>query len=123
VIDLFEEARAVELDERLATGERGRHAPADLLRAATAGGYDSLGWPDGGRLQAGALADFTTIGLDDVRLAGLDALHTVPGAVFAATAADVRHVVVGGRVIVRDGEHVELDVAHELSESIRAVWE
>ena len=123
VIDLFEEARAVELDERLATGERGRHAPADLLRAATAGGYDSLGWPDGGRLQVGALADFTTIGLDDVRLAGLDAARAVPGAVFAATAADVRHVVVGGRVIVRDGAHVELDVAHELSASIRAVWE
>ena len=39
VIDLFEEARAVELDERLATGVRGHHSAADLLRAATAGGH------------------------------------------------------------------------------------
>ncbi|MGH2918786.1 MAG: formimidoylglutamate deiminase, partial [Solirubrobacteraceae bacterium] len=49
VIDLFEEARAVELDERLNNGVRGNHAPGDLLRAATASGYESLGWPEGGR--------------------------------------------------------------------------
>ena len=38
VIDLFEEARAVELDERLASGRRGTHDPSALLRAATVGG-------------------------------------------------------------------------------------
>src|SRR6185295_10875838 len=31
VIDSFEEARAVELDERLASGERGIHSPTALL--------------------------------------------------------------------------------------------
>ena len=36
VIDLFEEARAVELDERLRTERRGHFAAAELLRAATA---------------------------------------------------------------------------------------
>ncbi len=35
VIDLLEEARAVELDERLATGARGGHDAPSLLRAAT----------------------------------------------------------------------------------------
>ena len=35
VIDLFEEARAVELDERLRTERRGHFAAAELLRAAT----------------------------------------------------------------------------------------
>ncbi|MGH3322424.1 MAG: formimidoylglutamate deiminase, partial [Streptosporangiaceae bacterium] len=48
VVDLFEEARAVELNQRLVTGERGLHAPADLLRAATEEGARGLGWPDGG---------------------------------------------------------------------------
>ena len=48
VIDLFEEARAVELDERLASGERGRHDAAALLRAASEGGHACLGWPDAG---------------------------------------------------------------------------
>ena len=70
VIDLFEEARAIELDERLATGERGRHTAAALLAAATRGGYASLGWPDGGRIEAGALADLTVVALGtSVRLA------------------------------------------------------
>ena len=113
VIDLLEEARAVELDERLASGERGRHSAPDLLTAATAGGYASLGLPDGGRIAPGAFADLTTIALDSVRLAGTPPLD---GTVFCATAADVRDVMVGGRWIVRDGAHVSLDVARELHE-------
>ena len=53
VVDLFEEARALELHERLATRcERGRFTPAELLAALTA--HASLGWPDAGRLEVGA---------------------------------------------------------------------
>ena len=52
-IDLFEEARAVELDERLVTNQRGGHSPVELLRAATAEGAESLGWPSGGRIETG----------------------------------------------------------------------
>ena len=114
VIDLLEEARAVELDERLASGGRGSHDPPSLLRAATEHGHASLGWPDAGRIEAGALADLTTIALDSVRTAGADAEHALATAVFAASAADVRHVVVGGRVIVADGQHATIDVPAEL---------
>jgi formiminoglutamate deiminase len=121
VIDVLEEARAIELDERLASGERGLHRPADLLAAATGGGYASLGWPDGGRLQAGGLADLVVLNLDGVRLAGTTAPHAVGAAVFAATAADVSHVMVGGRWVVRDGAHVTLDVARELRAALAAV--
>ena len=71
MIDLFEEARAVELDERLASGVRGQHSAGDLLQAATADGYASLGWPDGGMIRAGALADLVTVRRDGVRLAGM----------------------------------------------------
>ena len=111
----------MELDERLASRERGRHSPAALLDAASAGGYDSLGWPEGGRLVRGALADFTTIGLDGVRLAGTSATDALAAVVFAAGAGDVRHVVVGGRQIVRDGRHVSVDAAAELGRAIAAV--
>ena len=62
VIDLFEEARAVELDERLATERRGHHRPADLLTAATEAGMTALGW-DAGRLAPGRLADLVTVDL------------------------------------------------------------
>jgi formiminoglutamate deiminase len=114
IIDPFEEARAIELDERLATGIRGAHRAPDLLTAATAGGYAALGWPEGGRLAPGALADLTTLSLDSVRLAGIDAEHAAASAVFAATAADVRDVMVGGEWIVRDGRHSAFDVAAAL---------
>jgi cytosine/adenosine deaminase-related metal-dependent hydrolase len=93
---------------------RGVHPAAELLHAATAGGYAALGWPEGGRLEAGALADLTTVSLDGVRLAGTPAEEAVPSVVFAAAPGDVRDVMVGGRWVVRDGEHVSLDVAAEL---------
>ena len=114
VIDMLEEARAVELDERLATGTRGHHDVAALLTMATANGHASLGWPEAGRIAPGAPADLTTIRLDSVRTVGAgpdDALATV---VFAATAADVHHVVIGGRVVVADGRHATIDVEREL---------
>ena len=118
VIDPFEEARAIELDERLATGVRGAHRAPELLRAATAGGYAALGGPEGGRHEAGALADLTTLSLDSVRLAGLDPRHAAATAVFAAGAPDVRDVMVGGAWIVRDGRHTGFDVPAALREAL-----
>jgi formiminoglutamate deiminase len=117
-IDLFEEARALELDERLATGERGLHRPAALLRAATEDGHACLGWPDAGRIAPGARADLVTVGLDGVRLAGTVPEIALQALVFAASAADVRNVIVDGRELVRDGRHVSIDVARELHEQI-----
>jgi len=122
VIDLFEEARATELDERLASLVRGNHTVPSLLEAATVAGHHSLGWPDAGRISAGSLADLVTVRLDSVRTAGASAAHALAVAVFSATAADVLHVVVGGRVVVRDGAHVSIDVASELHASITSAW-
>ncbi|GAA5183107.1 formimidoylglutamate deiminase [Rugosimonospora acidiphila] len=118
VVDLFEEARAVELDERLRTERRGHFSPGELLAAATSAGHRSIGWPDAGALAPGHRADLVSVALDSVRTAGTEPLA---GAVLAATAADVTHVVVDGRVVVREGRHVTLDVARELRESIGAV--
>jgi formiminoglutamate deiminase len=121
VIDLLEEARAVELDERLVSGERGSNRTPDLLAAATRAGHRSLGWPDAGVIEPGARADLTTVRLDGVRLAGTTSENVLAAVVFAATASDVDHVVCGGREIVAGGKHLELDVAAELSDAIAAV--
>jgi formiminoglutamate deiminase len=117
-IDMFEEARAVELDERLETGVRGGHSASELLQAATAGGYESIGWPEGGRIEPGTLADLVTVGLDGVRLAGTSADHALESLVFAAGPGDVSEVIIGGRFVVRDGSHLDLDVPGELAEAI-----
>lgn len=121
VIDMFEDARAVELDERLGTLIRGRHTPVELAHAMTDHGYASLGWPEGGRIEAGALADLVSVSLDSVRLAGTRPQDALDAVVFAAGAADVRTVIVGGREIVRDGAHVTIDVASELAAAVAAV--
>ncbi|MBT2438564.1 formimidoylglutamate deiminase [Streptomyces sp. ISL-36] len=122
VIDLLEEARAMELNERLRSRTRGHWTAAALLRAATADGHAALGWDEAGRLEAGALADFTTIALDSVRTAGPVPRLAAETAVFAASASDVRHTVVGGRHVVRDGVHDSVpDVPLALADSIAAL--
>ncbi|AGZ39572.1 formimidoylglutamate deiminase [Actinoplanes friuliensis] len=112
VIDLFEEARGVELDERLASERRGHFTPAELLTAATAHG--SLGWDDAGRITPGHRADLVAVSLESVRTAGVEP----SGAVYAATAADVIHVIADGRLIVDGGRHTGFDVAAALRKAL-----
>jgi formiminoglutamate deiminase len=111
VVDLFEEARAIEQNERLVTGRRGLHAPGALVAAATAGGA----------LAPGAPADICVVDLGGVRLAGADPDDPVPMLVSAATAADITDVVVGGGHVVRDRTHTAMDVAPALAAAIAAV--
>jgi formiminoglutamate deiminase len=105
VMDLFEEARGIELDERLVRLRRGVHTPEALLESVTLAGHRALGWSEAGRLVPGALADFVTVGLDSPRLAGTGPDAVVASLVFAATGADVTDVVVAGRQVVASGRH------------------
>jgi formiminoglutamate deiminase len=118
VIDLLEEARAMEQDERLRTERRGHFSTAELVRAATSAGHRSLGWDDAGVIAVDARADLVTVRLDTPRTAGA-ALDGVPQ---VASAADVSTVVVDGRPVVRDGRHVRIDVAAELARAVDALW-
>ncbi|MER5794644.1 formimidoylglutamate deiminase [Streptomyces sp. NPDC001980] len=122
VIDLLEEARAMELNERLRSRTRGHWTAAALLRAASADGHAALGWDNAGAIETGMLADLTTIALDSVRTAGPVPRLGAETAVFAATAADVRHTVVGGRHVVRDGAHTLVpDVPQALARAVEAL--
>jgi formiminoglutamate deiminase len=118
VIDLLEEARGLEMDERLASLRRGRFGIDELFAALTGDGQRSLGWTDAGRIAPGARADLTTLRLDTVRTAG-----TRPAqAILAASAADVDTVVVDGRVVVDGGQHVLGDVGRLLTAAISPLW-
>ena len=118
VIDLFEEMRAVELDERLATRERGHWSAGELLRAATTDGHASLGYDDAGAIAVGNRADLVTVDSATPRTAGTGRdEHT---AVFAATAADVVQVVADGKVVFARGD--EHDIGRELDEAIGRLW-
>ncbi|MGH3373664.1 MAG: formimidoylglutamate deiminase [Actinoallomurus sp.] len=124
MIDLFEEARAVELDERLRTRRRGHWTAGELLTAATSSGHEALGWPDAGRIEPGAYADLVTVSLDSVRLAGASATALAESVIFAASPADVSDVVVSGREVVRAGRHLLVEnVPAALAGTIAALTE
>jgi formiminoglutamate deiminase len=118
VIDPFEEMRAVELDERLATQQRGHWSAEELLTAATTTGHASLGFEGAGRIAEGAPADLVTLDTSSPRTAGTGA--SLETAVFAATAADVVHVVSGGRVVAAAGDLEE--VGRDLDAVITRLW-
>jgi formiminoglutamate deiminase len=117
VVDLIEEARALEMHERLTSLRRGRFRPDELLHAATA--HASLGWPDAGRLEAGARADLVAVRLDSPRTAGCDPAQVL----MAATAADVHTVVVDGVTVVSEGRHRLGEVGALLQDAIGPLWE
>ncbi len=123
VIDLFEEARAVELHERLRSQERGIHRSAGLLAMATLAGHRSLGWGDAGSIAVGQRADLVTVALDSVRTAGANDGNAIETAMFAATAGDITDVFIDGRQIVSNGRHGTIDVAAELNETIKELMD
>ncbi|GAA4660310.1 formimidoylglutamate deiminase [Amycolatopsis dongchuanensis] len=116
VVDPFEEARALEMDERLASERRGRFSMAELLAAST--DHEALGWDRAGLLP-GAPADLVAVDLKSRRTAGTD-----PEAVLlTASAADVTDVLVAGREVVRDGVHQLVERPEKvLAEEIEALW-
>ncbi len=117
VIDLFEEARGLEMHERLSTLQRGRFSPTELLTALTVDGQRSLGWPELGRIQAGAPADLIAGRLDSVRTAG-----SAPEQItLSATGADVDTVLVGGQVVVSEGQHRLGDVGALLGKALETL--
>lgn len=95
VIDILEEARALELDQRRATGKRVIHAPEALLEAATVSGMRALGW-ESGEIKPGMLADFATVQPPRMDWRGLGVGYLI----FCCSARDVTNVVVGGKTVV-----------------------
>ncbi|MDF2969414.1 MAG: N-formimino-L-glutamate deiminase [Nocardioidaceae bacterium] len=126
VVDPYEEMRAVEMHERLATGRRGHWAADELLAAGTTAGHGCLGRPDAGVIAPGARADLVAVRTDSVRTAG--AGSGADAVVFAATAADVTDVVVDGRAVVVGGMHqleeaLGRDVGTGLALAVVPLWE
>lgn len=109
VVDPFEEARSAELHERLVSHHRGLTSPDALLVAATAGR----------RIEPGTPADLVTIDLGSPRLAGGTDEDLIGRVIYGATSADVSDVMVGGRPIVSEREHLAIPgVSRALDDAI-----
>jgi formimidoylglutamate deiminase len=106
VIDLIQEARLLEMGERLRTGRRmclsTPHRPVAraLLDAATTGGASSLGQaPRLGRLRIGAPFDACVVDLRHPSLAHVAGDRALDALLLSGTAACVQATFVGGRRI------------------------
>ncbi len=117
ITDPFGQARGLEWGERLATGIRGRFSPAQLIHAATNASHDAIDSP-AGRIAVGSPADFVAVRLDSSRTAGSEPEQLM----MSASAADAEVVVVGGKVLARDGIHETLgDPGPLLDDAIRKI--
>jgi formimidoylglutamate deiminase len=128
-IDPLEDARELEYHLRLQQQRRavldqvdGRALAASLFDCATVHGARSLMVPSG-ELAAGALADFVTVDLNDLSIAGSSAEDLLPILVFSLSRSAIRDVVVQGRWIVRDGLHAQHDeIVSRYRELHEKVW-
>ena len=146
-IDPFEEARELEYHLRLQKMERAvlgartsvsadRDARADgtladgrvsaighlLFDCATVSGARSIGSPNG-TLDVGKPADFFTVDLNDPSIAGAAAGDLLSSIVFSASRAAVREVVVGGKPIVSEGQHlIQEEVVERFAELQKRLW-
>jgi cytosine/adenosine deaminase-related metal-dependent hydrolase len=81
----------------------------DVLELATRGGARVLGRDDIGQIAPGFAADLASFDLGAVGFAG-GAVHDALAALLLCAPAPARHVIVNGRVVVRDGRLTTLEL-------------
>jgi 5-methylthioadenosine/S-adenosylhomocysteine deaminase len=117
-LDMFEEMLTAALLAKHASGDPTVAPAPAVLEMATLGGARALGMEGRiGSLEAGKRADLVVVGLDEPRLHPL--YDPVSHLVYVAKGADVRHVVVEGRVIMRDRRVLTLDEKAVVAEADR----
>jgi len=121
-----EELRWLEYSQRLALRRRNIAASesspsvgAFLWREAASGGAQALG-RKAGSIAPGMRADLVVLDAAHVNLAGRRADALLDALVFCGSERMVRHVMVGGRWVVRDGHHPEEEVIATRYAKVRA---
>jgi 5-methylthioadenosine/S-adenosylhomocysteine deaminase len=115
-LDMFEEMLSAALLAKHAAGDPTVAPAPAILEMATLGGARALGMEDAlGSLETGKRADIVVVGTDVARLSPL--YDPVSHLVYAAKGADVRHVIVEGRLVMRDRKVQTLDEPAVLAEA------
>jgi formimidoylglutamate deiminase len=128
-IDPLEDARELDYHLRLThqqraildqIGEQG--LAARLFECATINGAQALDVP-ASTLAPGAFADFFTIDLRDIAIAGHSADSLLSLVVFGMNRTAIRDIAVNGRLIVRDGIHpLQNEIVARYAEVHAKVW-
>ncbi|MGB6134060.1 MAG: formimidoylglutamate deiminase [Acidobacteriaceae bacterium] len=128
-IDPLEDARELEYHLRLRDQKRaildqigGQALAARLFSCATANGARALRVP-AGDFAENSYADFFTVDLRDLSIAGHSAEDLLPLVVFGLDRAAIRDVAVNGKLILRDGRHPLSDeIVSRYAEVHEKVW-
>lgn len=129
-IDPLEDARELDYHLRLEQQQRAildqiaaKPLASRLFDCATVNGARALALP-GGDLTAGSFADFFTVDLNDLSIAGHSAEDLLPIIVFSLSRSAIRDVVVNGRFILRNQQHAHQDeIISRYTEVHRKVWQ
>lgn len=116
-LDMFEELKTATILHRGTHQDPTVVAGADVLNIATRSGAAALGFHDSGVLAPGKLADVVAVRTDRAHATPLFSPESF--ITFAATGADVAHVFIGGRQVLRDGEFTTLDEAEIRADAAR----
>src|ERR1700722_16148448 len=128
-IDPLEDARELDYHLRLRHQQRAildqianQTLASRLFDCATVNGAHALALPGGGST-SGSFADFFTIDLNDVSIAGHSPDDLLPIVVFALPRSAIRDVVVNGRFVLRDQNHALKDeIISRYQEVHQKVW-
>ena len=122
-IDPLEDARQLEYHLRLQHQQRAildqignQPLASRLLDCATIHGAKALGIPSG-------LADFFSVDLEDLSIAGHSGEDLLPLAVFSLNRSAIRDVIVNGRWVVREGKHpLQEEIVSRYKELHHKLW-
>lgn len=128
-IDPLEDARQLDYHLRLQQQKRAildqpatKSLAARLFESATIHGARALAVPSG-ELKPGAFADFFTVDLNDISIAGNSADDLLPIIVFSLNRSAIRDVVVNGKTVLRDHKHVLHDeIVSRYKEVHSKIW-
>ena len=129
-IDPLEDARELDYHLRLEQQQRAildqiaaKPLASWLFDCATVHGAQALALP-GGDLTAGSFADFFTVDLHDVSISCHSAEDLLPILVFSLNRSAIRDVVVNGRFILRDQQHIhQNEIVSRYKNVHRKVWQ
>jgi len=119
-LDMLQEARLASLMQKHCLRDPVALPGDSVLRLATQNGAQAMGFPESGVIAPGGAADLIIFDFDKPHLRPRHDL--VSNIVYAAKPSDVSHVMVAGRLLLRDGELLTLDEERIMYEAEKRAW-
>lgn len=105
--DILNEMRMASYTSKLADWDCHSGSSRDIFNSATLGGAKGLGRSDLGRLAPGALADIAVVDMQTFN--GVPYRDPIKNLINSSQRADVKWVIVDGKIVVEDGKLTTID--------------